>query len=178
MATDVAKDTMSTMVKLTREIEELASDVIGVGMVTHSVTYFRDRSWRATLSFLPRPADCRTQVDDVSFEEKVGDMVRSMRLIPKKVSTVAVREGWRRWHRRACLVLAHLERDAARFTVVMCPLGRESIGRNAVQIRRCGEVHWKRRSSQYSSFLRHRFVIGRDCEFECEPHPPLKLVAP
>ena len=92
MATDVAKDTMSTMVKLTREIEELASDVIGVGMVTHSVTYFSDMLWRAMLSFLSRPADCRTQVDDVSFEEKVGDMERSMRLIPtSKVSKDNIR---------------------------------------------------------------------------------------
>merc|ERR1712064_240072 len=56
----VAKDTMSAMVKLAREIEKSASDVVGYGMV--------------------------------SFQEKAGYMVRSMRLIPtNKVSTDNIR---------------------------------------------------------------------------------------
>merc|ERR1712065_30987 len=39
----VAKDTMSAMVKLAREIEKSASDVVGYGMVSHPMTSSRDK---------------------------------------------------------------------------------------------------------------------------------------
>jgi hypothetical protein len=88
----VAKDTMSAMVKLAREIEKSASDVVGYGMVSHPMTSSRDKLWRAMLSFLSRPAECGMPVDSVSFQEKAGYMVRSMRLIPtNKVSTDNIR---------------------------------------------------------------------------------------
>ena len=84
---------MSAMVKLVMEIEESASEVTGNGMVFHLMTYSRDKVVESNaLSLLSRPADCRMQVGDVSFEERVGDMVKSMRLIPTtKVSTDHVR---------------------------------------------------------------------------------------
>ena len=112
----VAKDTMSAMVKLAREIEESASDVVGYGMVSHPMTSSRDKLWRAMLSFLSRPAECGMPVDSVSFQEKAGYMV-----IPtNKVSTDNVRvneaaqeiifrsvKGGGRRHRGACLGVAH-----------------------------------------------------------------------
>jgi hypothetical protein len=78
---DVAQNTMSKMAKLAREIDESASDVVGYGMVSHTMTSSRDRVWRAMLSFLPRPADCGMPVDEVTLQHKKGYMVRSMRLI-------------------------------------------------------------------------------------------------
>ena len=78
----VAKDTMSAMVKLAREIDEWASNVVGYGMASHPMTSSRDKLWRAMLSFLSRPAGCGMPVDGVSFQEKAGYMVRSLRLIP------------------------------------------------------------------------------------------------
>merc|ERR1712065_37752 len=88
----VAKDTMSAMVKLARQIDESASDVVGYGMVSHPMTSSRDKLGRAMLSFLSRPAECGMPVDSVSFQEKPGYMVRSMRLIPtNKVSTDNIR---------------------------------------------------------------------------------------
>ena len=44
----VAKDTMSALVKLARQIDESASDVVGYGMVFHPMTSFRDKLWRAS----------------------------------------------------------------------------------------------------------------------------------
>jgi len=78
---DVAQKTMSRMVKLAREIEESASDVVGYGMVSHPMTSSRDKLWRAMLSFLSRPADCGMPVDEVSIQQKNGYVVRSMRMI-------------------------------------------------------------------------------------------------
>ena len=84
----VAKVTMSAVVKLAREIDESALDVFDFGMVSHPMTLSRGKLWRAMLSFLSRSADCGMPVDGVSFQEKTGHMVRSMRLIPtNKVST-------------------------------------------------------------------------------------------
>ena len=77
----VVKDTMSAMVKLARQIDESASDVVGYGMVSHPMTSSRDKLLRAMLSFLSRSADCGMLVDGVSFQEKAGYMMRSMRLI-------------------------------------------------------------------------------------------------
>ena len=56
---------------------------IGDGVVSDPLTYSRDELWRAVLHFLSWPVDCETQVDGVPFEEKVGDVVRSTRLIPQ-----------------------------------------------------------------------------------------------
>merc|ERR1712064_206724 len=77
----VAKDTMSAMVKLARQIDEAASDVVGYGMVSHPMTSSRDKLWRAMLSFLSRPADCGMPVDEVFIQQKNGYVVRSMRMI-------------------------------------------------------------------------------------------------
>ena len=53
------------------EIEESASEVTSNGMVFHLMTYSRDKVVESNaLSLLSRPADCRMQVDDVSFELK------------------------------------------------------------------------------------------------------------
>merc|ERR1712012_1109683 len=88
----VAKDTMSRMVKLAREIDESASDVVGYGMVSHPMTCSRDQVWRAMLSCLSRPADSGMPVDEVSLEQKNGYMVRSMRMIAtNKFSTDNIR---------------------------------------------------------------------------------------
>ena len=64
--------------KLTREIEESASDDIGYGTVFHPTSSPRDKVWRATLSFLSRPAECVMQVGDASFDEKVGVTLTSL----------------------------------------------------------------------------------------------------
>ena len=116
----VSKDTMSAVVKLAMEIDEWASNVVGYGMVSHTMTSSRDKLWRAMLSFLSRPADCGMPVDGVSFEEKAGYMVRSMRSIPTNTVDIQhssersstgnyfpIREGWSRRHRGACLGVAH-----------------------------------------------------------------------
>ena len=73
MLSVVVKDKLSAMVKYVR-----SSDVIGYGMVSHSLTSSCGKVWRALLSFLSRPADCGMQLDGVSFEESGGDMVKSM----------------------------------------------------------------------------------------------------
>ena len=97
------------------------------------------------LSFLSRPADCRTEVDDVSFEEKVGDMVRSMSLIPtskvskdnilvngaaRKITFRSVKGGVEVTEERSCL--RALKGCAARFIVVKFLIGCESIGEHPV----------------------------------------------
>jgi len=89
---DVAQNTISRMVELAREIEESPSDVVGYGMVSKPMTSSRDQVWRAMLSLLWRPADCGMPVDEVSFQQQNGYMVRSMRMIPtNKVSTENIR---------------------------------------------------------------------------------------
>ena len=58
-------------------------------------------------SFFSRPADCTMQVGGVPFEDKVGDIKRSMRLTPKQGvheqlradeathgNHLLIREGW------------------------------------------------------------------------------------
>ena len=45
--TAVAKDMMSAVVKLAREIEELTSDVIEYGMVPHVTAHSHNELWRA-----------------------------------------------------------------------------------------------------------------------------------
>ena len=50
LLTVVAKDTMSAMKKFAEKIEESSSDVIGYGMVSHPMTIFREKVWRAMLS--------------------------------------------------------------------------------------------------------------------------------
>ena len=84
MKIDVANHAVSAMVKLSTEIDESTSDPIDYDMVSHFMTYSRDLSWRAMLYCLSRPADCKTQVDDMPFEEKFDHMKRSMRLTPKQ----------------------------------------------------------------------------------------------
>ena len=81
-------------------------------------------------------------IDGVSFEEKAGYMVRSMRLIPtNKVSTdnIRVNEAAQEIMFRSVKGGAEgteerswrgaLNRNAVRFTVVKCPPRCESIGR-------------------------------------------------
>ena len=67
-----------------RGLEKSSSYVIGYGMVSHCVTFCHQELWRAMLSFLCRPADYTMHVDGVPFEVKVGDVMMSMRLIPKQ----------------------------------------------------------------------------------------------
>ena len=68
----VAKDTMSAMVKLAREVEDSSSDVLVYGMVTLPMASSRNQMWRAMLSFLSlsRPTECGMQVDGVC--ESIG----------------------------------------------------------------------------------------------------------
>ena len=69
---------------------------------------------------LSRPAYCKTQVDDVPFEEKFDHMKRLMRLTHKqgvdgqfrvneasRGNRLPIREGWSGWHPRACPIFAH-----------------------------------------------------------------------
>ena len=90
MVNDVAKDAMSGMAEFA---------VIDYGMVLRLMTYSYDKLRKAIFSFLPQPVDCKTEVGDVSFKEKVGDMMKSLRLFPNEVSRgnyFRIREGWKK----------------------------------------------------------------------------------
>ena len=78
------KDTVSAMVKLATEIEESTSGVIDYGMVSHFMPRPHDKLWRAMrLSFLGQLiARCKLMTH--VFEEKVGNMKRSVRVTPKQ----------------------------------------------------------------------------------------------
>ena len=53
---------MSAMVKLAREIDESASDVVGYGMVSHPITFSRVMRWRSIVSLGQPIAACQLMV--------------------------------------------------------------------------------------------------------------------
>ena len=56
-----------SMVRLAERTEETSADIISCGVVFYAVTPYADKKWRAMLSFLSRPAECRAEMDGVSF---------------------------------------------------------------------------------------------------------------
>ena len=102
----IAKDTMP------------ASEAIDHGTVSHFMTLSHDELWRTMPSSFSRPADWRTQRGGMPSTKKIGDVLMSMRLIPKlgverhlqvketaqETTFQSVKGGV---HRAACCVFAH-----------------------------------------------------------------------
>ena len=51
-----------SVAKFAEETAKMSSDVIGYGMVSCAVMAYADEMWRAMLSSLSRPAECRMLV--------------------------------------------------------------------------------------------------------------------
>jgi len=93
---NLAKDTMSKLAKMAKEIEEQHSDTVGYGVHTSPIEYPHDDVWKAMIYWIYHPDGCGMKVDQVDVQDKAGYVFRSMRKISENrvvVEHIRLNEG-------------------------------------------------------------------------------------